>query len=118
MQGVVLIEGKELEHLKEQLRNLQAQNLLILKQLQELVPRPKSDVPDFISIEQAAHNYKTSKRTIYSKMKLFALANKRPIDRIWSGGNHLVNAQEFLSAMRLKGVLPRVINNVKQNSAA
>jgi hypothetical protein len=107
MDGVVLIEGKELVWLKQQIVLLQQQNLAILKQLQEIHPqKAHATVPDFISIQEACKKYHVSHVTINNKIKLFKKAVGRSIDRLRSGTYNLINELELQQALRLKSEHP------------
>lgn len=107
MEGLAIIEGKELAALKERLTNIEQNQLAIIKLVQQLVPAPSYNaVPDFISAENAAKKYKVSKTTIYNKINLFNKSKGREIDRLQSGSYNLVNEIELLEALRMKSPAP------------
>ncbi len=103
MNGVALIEGKELIWLKEQIIALQQQNLAIMKQLQTFLPaNTSSSVPDFLSIKEACKKYHLSHVTINNKIKLFETVKGRSIDRLQAGSHKLINEAELQEALRIK----------------
>lgn len=116
MEGVTIIEGKELVWIKEQIIAIQQQNLTIIKQLQKLNPISKqSNVPDFISIQDACKKYHVSHVTINNKIKLFKLLKSRTIDRLRSGEYYLINEIELQEALRIKGSYRKVTNRNTTN---
>jgi hypothetical protein len=91
---------------------IQQQNLTILKQLQLLNPISKqSNIPDFISIQDACQKYHVSHVTINNKIKLFKVINNTCIDRLRLGEYFLINEHELQQALRLKGTYRKVIPN-------
>jgi hypothetical protein len=115
LEGVVLIEGKELAWLKDQLINLQQQNLVLQQYVRQLLPKlSQSSVPDFISIRDACKKYKVSHTTINNKIKAFSLAKGRTIDRIRSGAFYLINEVELQEALRIKGQCPKAFTKSLQ----
>ena len=107
MNGIALIEGKELEWLKQQIIALQQQNLAIMKTLQGLLPAShRGSVPDFISIREACEKYHVSHVTINNKIKLFKKLKGRSIDRLRAGSCNLINEAELQEALRIKGETP------------
>ncbi len=116
VEGVTIIEGKELVWIKEQIIAIQQQNLTIIKQLQKLNPISKqSNVPDFISIQDACKKYHVSHVTINNKIKLFKLLKSRTIDRLRSGEYYLINEIELQEALRIKGSYRKVTNRNTTN---
>jgi hypothetical protein len=107
MEGLAIIEGKELKHLKERLLNIEQNQLAILKKLEGLFPVPKqSSVPEYISIDNAKKKYHVSHVTINSKLRLFEKVYQRKIDRLRSGPYFLINELELQQALRLKAEIP------------
>ena len=102
--SIVGIDQKELIWMKEQIINIQQQNLSLMKQVQQLLPAPtQSSVPDFISIKDACEKYHISHQTIHKKLKMFKDAKGREIDRMQSGAYSLINEVELQEAIRIKG---------------
>lgn len=109
MDGVSLIEGQTLKHWEERLANIEQNQLAILKLIKEVAqPTQKSSIPDFITIEDAAKKYNTSKTTIYNKIRLFDKKVGREIDRLQMGTHNLVNEVELLEALRIKTPVPEI----------
>ena len=107
MEGIALIEGKELAWLKQQVLCLQKQNEVLIQLIKEIIPvKSQSSVPDFISIQDACKKYKVSHTTINNKIKAFSVVKGREIDRLRSGTHFLINEVELQEALRLKGSLP------------
>lgn len=109
MDGVSLIEGQTLKHWEERLANIEQNQLALLKLIKEVAqPTLKSSIPDFITIEDAAKKYNTSKTTIYNKIRLFVKKVGREIDRLQMGTHNLVNEVELLEALRIKTPVPEI----------
>lgn len=109
MDGVSLIEGQTLKHWEERLANIEQNQLALIKLIKEVAqPSQKSAIPDFITIEDAAKKYNTSKTTIYNKIKLFVKKVGREIDRLQMGTHNLVNEVELLQALRIKTPIPEI----------
>ena len=114
MEGVVLIEGKALLNIIQRLDNIEQNQLAIMKQLQNLMPKiNQSNIPDFISIRDACKKYHTSHVNINNKIKLYKALNNREIDRLRSGGYFLINEAELQDALRIKGAYRKVFNSNK-----
>jgi hypothetical protein len=113
MEGISLIEGKVLQGIVQRLENIEQNQLAIMKELQQLHPKTsQSNVPEFISIQDACEKYHVSHVTINNKIKLFKEAKNREIDRLQSGGFYLINETELQEALRIKGEYPKgIINN-------
>lgn len=108
MEGIALIEGKELVWLKQQVLCLQKQNEVLIQLIKEIIPvKTQSSVPDFISIREACKKYKVSHTTINNKINAFSRAKGRMIDRIRSGAFYLINEIELQEALRIKGQCPK-----------
>jgi hypothetical protein len=113
MEGLSIIEGKELQHLKERLINIEQTQLAVIKLIQQLVPSPiQNNVPGFISIQDACEKYKTSHVNINNKIKQFRIIRGREIDRLQSGSYKLINEAELQEALRLKRTLTVVFKKV------
>lgn len=109
MEGISLIEGETLKHWEQRLANIEQNQLAIMKLIKEVAKEsPQSSIPDFITIEDAAKKYNTSKTTIYNKIKLFVKQIGREIDRLQMGTYNLVNEVELLEALRLKTPTPEI----------
>ena len=103
MEGLAIIEGKELRHITERITNIEQNQLAIMKKLESLFPSLKpSNVPDYISIQDACAKYKTSHVNLNNKMKLFKKKNGREVDRLMSGKYKLINEVELQKALKLK----------------
>jgi len=114
MEGISLIEGKVLQGIVQRLENIEQNQLALMKELQQLLPKTsQSNVPEFISIQDACVKYHVSHVTINNKIKLFKEANKREIDRLQSGGFYLINETELQEALRIKGVYPNIVTKNK-----
>jgi hypothetical protein len=107
MEGLSIIEGKELDRIKSRLENIEQTQLAIIKLLQNIIPSQfQNGVPGYISIADAAEKYKVSHVTINAKMKLFNSVTGRNIDRLQSGNYNLINESELQQALRLRGKRP------------
>jgi|GEM_PF-6125293 len=114
MEGVSLIEGKALQGIVQRLENIERNQLAIMKQLQDLMPRTlQSNVPEFISIQDACEKYHISHVTINNKINLYKQVKNREIDRLQAGGYYLINEVELQEAIRIKGTYSKVINSNK-----
>ncbi len=114
MEGITLMEGKEFEHLKLQLQNIQQQNLAIIKLVQHLAPvQTQSDIPGFISIKDACEKYKTSHTYINNRIKLFKEVKGRAIDRLRAGSFKFINEAELIEGFRMKAPISKVINSLR-----
>ncbi|MGQ0829865.1 MAG: hypothetical protein ACT4ON_15875 [Bacteroidota bacterium] len=114
MEGISLIEGKALQGIVHRLENIERNQLALMKQLQQLMPKTsQSNLPEFISIQDACVKYHTSHVTINNKIKLFKQFKNRAIDRLRSGIFYLINEAELQEALRIKGIYKKVINRNK-----
>jgi hypothetical protein len=112
MEGISLIEGKVLQGIVQRLENIEQNQLAIMKELQQFFPKTsQSNIPEFISIQDACVKYHVSHVTINNKIKLFKEAKNREIDRLQSGGFYLINESELQEALRIKGIYPKIIRN-------
>lgn len=106
MNGIILLEGKELQALKSRLENIEQNQLAIMKLIQQLIPvQQNTGIPGYISIQDACERYKTSHVNINNKIKQFKLVKGREIDRLQSGTFKLINEAELQEALRLKRTL-------------
>src|SRR5215208_7137895 len=104
MEGISLIETKALQSIFQRLENIEQSQLALMKALQLISNTSQSNVPEFISIQDACVKYHVSHVTINNKIKLFKEVKKRKIDRLQSGGFHLINEIELQEALRIKGL--------------
>jgi hypothetical protein len=94
---------KVLQGILQRLENIEQSQLAILKELHQLFPKTaQSNVPEFISIQDARAKYYVSHFTINNKIKLFKEVKKREIDRLQSGGFYLINEIELQEALRIR----------------
>ncbi len=108
MENLTILEGETLRQWEKRLTSIELNLLTVIKTLNNLSPfnNSKSSVPDFISIEDAAIKYNTSKTTIHNKINLFFKVKGREIDRLQKGPFNLVNEIELLEAMRISSPTP------------
>lgn len=110
MEGLAIIEGKALAELKQRLENIEQGQLAIIKLIQDLMPPAmQGNVIGFILITDACKKYHVSHVTINNKIKLFNALNGRKIDRLREGNYHLINEVELQEALRIKGIMPRLL---------
>ena len=103
MEGLSIIESRELLNLKQRLENIEQNQLAILKLLQQMNPvNQQSNLPGYISIMDAAKKYKTSRVNINNKIRQFKKEKGREIDRLQSGAFKLINESELQDALRLR----------------
>ena len=104
MEGIILIEGQIFKSWDSRFTNMEQLILSLAKKLDKINPSvSQSNVPDFISIEDASKKYKISRVTINNKIKLFQKIKKKEIDRLQSGNYYLINEVELQEAIRIKG---------------
>lgn len=109
MEGVSIIETQTILTWEKRFINMENLLMELLKLNKQIVPgNLQHSIPDFITIENAAKNYHTSKTTIYTKIKLFEKLTGRKIDRMQIGTFNLVNEVELLEAMRIKTPVPEL----------
>ncbi len=119
MNGIAIIEGKELESIKLQLQNLQHQALLVIQILQKMLPAQyDSNVQGYISIKDACKKYKTSHTNINNKLKIYKQLKGRNLDRLRVGNHKFMNELELLEAFRMKPPLPVLAPHFKTKSTA
>lgn len=103
MEGISLIEGKELDQIKKRLEAIEQNQLALIKLIQQLNPlTAHNNPPGYISIQDACEKYKTSHVNINNKIKEFEKSTRREIDRLKSGKYRLINEVELQEALRLK----------------
>jgi hypothetical protein len=118
MEGLSIIEGRELQHIKDRLNTIEKNQLEVIKLIQSIIPGTNNTaaVPGFISPIRASKYYGKSLRTIYNKLKAFKLEYGIDIDRAWICGEHCINGQELLKAMQLKTPAPVIKKKNTGNS--
>lgn len=115
MEGVSIIETQTILTWEKRFINMENLLMELLRLNKQAVPNNlQHSVPDFITIENAAKNYNTSKTTIYTKIKLFEKLKGKKIDRIQIGTFNLVNEVELLEAMRIKTPIPELFKLKKK----
>jgi len=103
MEGISLIEGKELDQIKKRLEAIEQNQIALIKLIQQLNPlTAHCNTPGYISIQDACEKYKTSHVNINNKTKEFEKSKGREIDRLKSGKYRLINEIELQEALRLK----------------
>ena len=118
MEGLSIIEGKELQQIKDRLTTIELNQLTLIKMLQAIIPTSPNSVngvQGFISPSAAAERYQCSRTTIYNKIAAFELHFKRPIDRVRIMGENCISEQELTTAMQLKTPRPKSFQQVSSS---
>src|SRR6476660_5527271 len=103
MEGVALITGRDLKAITDRIANIEQMQKETIQMMQQMMLNTStSNFPDFISVGDAAKKYKTTRQTIYTKMRLFESHMGKPIDRADVCGQNFIKERELFKAMQLK----------------
>ena len=114
MESLSLIEGKSLDEWRSLLHTILANQISLMKEIRNLNPLQKyNNIPDYISVENAAKKYGFSRTTIHNKINLFFKIKGKEIDRIQRGASRLINELELLEAFKMESPIPLIFRKKK-----